>query len=49
MICWLKKQDLSHVLTIYLLHLSAGNSRAAAWLSRFAREFPDIKIKICEE
>lgn len=48
-ICWLKKQDLSHVLTIYLLHLSAGNSRAAAWLSRFAREFPGIEIKICEE
>lgn len=48
-ICWLKKQDLSHVLTIYLLHLSAGNSRAAAWLARFAREFPGIKIKICEE
>jgi len=46
---WLKKQDLSHVLTIYLLHLSAGNSRAAAWQTRFAREFPGIEIQICKE
>lgn len=46
---WLKKQDLSHVLTIYLLHLSAGNSRAAAWQARFAREFPGIEIQICKE
>lgn len=46
---WLKKQDLSHVLTIYLLHLSAGNSRAAAWQTRFVREFPGVEIKICEE
>lgn len=46
---WLKKQDLSHVMTIYLLHLSAGNSRAAAWKQMFAREFPGIEIKICEE
>ena len=28
---WLHKQDLSGVLTIWLLHLSAGNSRAEAW------------------
>lgn len=46
---WLKKQDLSHVLTIYLLHLSAGNSRAAAWQTRFVREFPGIDIQICKE
>lgn len=46
---WLKKQDLSHVLTIYLLHLSAGNSRAAAWQTRFVREFPGIEIQICKE
>lgn len=46
---WLKKQDLSHVMTIYLLHLSAGNSRAAEWQQMFAREFPGIEIKICEE
>lgn len=46
---WLKKQDLSHVMTIYLLHLSAGNSRAAAWQTRFVREFPGVEIKICEE
>ena len=46
---WLKKQDLSHVLTIYLLHLSAGNSRAAAWQTRFVREFPGVEIQICEE
>lgn len=46
---WLKKQDLSHVLTIYLLHLSAGNSRAAAWQQMFAREFPGIDIQICKE
>ena len=46
---WLKKQDLSHVMTIYLLHLSAGNSRAAAWQTRFVREFPGIEIQICKE
>lgn len=46
---WLKKQDLSHVLTIYLLHLSAGNSRAAAWQTRFVREFPGVEIQICKE
>lgn len=46
---WLHKQDLSGVLTIWLLHLSAGNSRAAAWEMRFAREFPGINIVICEE
>lgn len=46
---WLKKQDLSHVLTIYLLHLSAGNSRAAEWHNRFALEFPGIEIQICKE
>ena len=46
---WLKKQDLSHVMTIYLLHLSAGNSRAAEWQQMFAREFPGIEIQICAE
>ena len=46
---WFKKQDLSHVMTIYLLHLSAGNSRAAAWQTRFVREFPGIEIQICKE
>lgn len=46
---WLKKQDLSHILTIYLLHLSAGNSRAAAWQTRFVREFPGVEIRICKE
>ena len=46
---WLHKQDLSGVLTIYLLHLSAAHSRAAAWEARFRREFPGINIVICEE
>lgn len=46
---WLHKQDLSGVLTIYLLHLSAGHSRAAAWDARFRREFPGINIVICKE
>lgn len=46
---WLHKQDLSGVLAIYLLHLSAGNSHAAAWEARFRREFPGIDIIICEE
>ena len=46
---WLKKQDLSRVLTIYLLHLSAGNSRAAEWYNRFTREFPGVEIQICKE
>ena len=46
---WLHKQDLSGVLTIWLLHLSAGNSRAEAWQRRFEREFPGITIRICEE
>lgn len=46
---WLKKQDLSRVLTIYLLHLSVGNSRAAEWYNRFTREFPGVEIQICKE
>lgn len=46
---WLHKQDLSHVLTVYLLHLSAANSRAAAWLNRFSGEFPGVNFVICEE
>lgn len=46
---WLHKQDLSGVLTIWLLHLSAGNSRAEAWQRRFEREFPGITIRICPE
>lgn len=46
---WLHKQDLSGVLTIWLLHLSAVHSRAAAWETRFRREFPGINIIICEE
>lgn len=46
---WLHKQDLSGVLTIYLLHLSAAHSRAAAWEARFRREFPGISIVICKE
>lgn len=46
---WLHKQDLSGVLTIWLLHLSAGNSRAEAWQRRFEREFPGIEIRICPE
>ena len=46
---WLHKQDLSGVLTIFLLHLSSGNSRAEAWQVRFEREFPGIAVKICPE
>lgn len=46
---WIKKQDLSRVRIIYLLHLSAGNSRASEWHARFSREFPGIEIKICAE
>lgn len=46
---WIKKQDLSKVLTVYLLHLSAANSRAGAWQERFAREFPGIDFVICAE
>jgi len=46
---WLKKQDLTGVLTIWLLHLSAGNSREAAWNALFHREFPGIDIRICPE
>ena len=46
---WLHKQYLSGVLTIWLLHLSAGNSRAEAWQRRFEREFPGIEIRICPE
>jgi len=46
---WLHKQDLSGVLTIYLLHLSAAHSRAAAWEARFRQEFPGINIVICKE
>lgn len=46
---WLHKQDLSGVLAIYLLHLSAAHSRASAWEARFRREFPGIDIVICKE
>ena len=46
---WLHKQDLSGVLTIWLLHLSAGNSRAEALQRRFEQEIPGISIRICEE
>ena len=46
---WLHKQDLSGVLAIYLLHLSAAHSRASAWEARFRREFPGINIVICKE
>ena len=49
MIRWLHKQDLSGVLAIYLLHLSAAHSRASAWEARFRREFPGIDIVICKE
>mgnify|MGYP004470600335 FL=1 len=48
-IAWLHKQDLSKTTDIYLLHLSAGNSRAAAWRTVFEREFPGIHIRICKE
>lgn len=46
---WLKKQDLSGVITIWLLHLSAGNSRAAVWKSWFQYELPGIDIQVCSE
>ena len=46
---WLKKQDLSKVLTVYLLHLSAANSRVGAWQARFTREFPGIDFVVCAE
>lgn len=46
---WLRKQDLSGVLTIYLLHLSDSNSREYVWRDRFCQEFPGIDIVICEE
>lgn len=49
LIRWLHKQDLSGVLAIYLLHLSAAHSRASAWEARFRREFPSINIVICKE
>lgn len=38
-----------NVLTIFLLHLSSGNSRAEQWQVRFEREFPGIAVKICPE
>ncbi len=46
---WLKKQDLSGVITIWLMHLSAGNSRAAAWKAQFQKELSGIDIQICPE
>ena len=46
---WLKKQDLSKVLVVYLLHLSAANSRVGAWQARFTREFPGIDFVVCAE
>ncbi len=46
---WLKKQDLSGVLTIWLLHSSAGNSLATEWESWFKNELPGIDIHVCPE
>ena len=45
----IRKVAHKRVLTIYLLHLSAGHSRAAAWETRFRQEFPGINIVICKE
>ena len=42
-------KELLQLLAIYLLHLSAAHSRAAAWEARFRREFPGINIVICKE
>lgn len=46
---WLHRQDLSSVLTVWLLHLSAGNSNEEAWMRRFQQEFPGLEVRICPE
>lgn len=46
---WLHRQDLSGVLTVWLLHLSAGNSNEEAWMRRFRQEFPGLEVRICPE
>ncbi len=44
---WLRKQDMSGVLSVWLLHLSDANSRADKWRGRFRREFPGVDIRVC--
>jgi len=46
---WLKKQDLSGVITIWLLHLSDANSNAEKWLDMFRKELSGIDIRVCQK
>ena len=46
---WLHRQDLSRVKAVWLLHLSDSNSREAAWVERFQREFPGITFHVCQK
>ena len=48
-IAWLHRQDLSNVKTVWLLNLSDSNSREAAWLGWFRREFPWITFHVCKK
>lgn len=44
---FLKKQDLSKTLAVWLLHLSSQNSRAEVWKTRIQQMFPHVQIHIC--
>lgn len=46
---YLHKLDLSGCVTVWLLHLSAGNSNEEGWMRRFRQEFPGLDVRICPE
>lgn len=46
---WLRKQDLSGVLTVWLLHLSDSHANEQEFLERFTSEFPGIRFEICKK
>lgn len=46
-IAWLRRQDLTRVKAVWLLHLSDAHSREAAWLDLFQREFPGVTFHVC--
>lgn len=45
---YVKKLDLDRVKTIFLLHMSSSSGDAERFRAMFRREFPDIKIIVCD-
>lgn len=45
---FLEKQDMSDVQSIYLLHASNRNSRAAVWKRWLQKRYPQATVEICE-